>query len=182
MTSEQRLLAARAFWSEEQATDDQVQAVMLISQQKKFRPKTVLSLDEERKAKHFASLASLPDALAARALVVYHLAEQRPMMAAFLDALGIAHENGLIQDDAVKPDPEKVAAAVKTITGQFPPENVTLYLETLLCQDPETWGALASLPAESDAPAAVATTAGEEPVPAAAPVVDAQAAEEKHQE
>ena len=38
MTSEQRLLAARAFWSEEQATDDQIQAVMLISQQKKFRP------------------------------------------------------------------------------------------------------------------------------------------------
>jgi hypothetical protein len=145
MTSEQRLLAAGAFWSEEQATDDQIQAVMLISQQKKFRPKTVLSLDDERKAKHFASLASLPDALAARALVVYHLAEQRPMMAAFLDALGIAHENGLIQDDAVKPDPEKVATAVEAIARQFPPENVTLYLDTLLCQDPETWGALADI-------------------------------------
>src|SRR5215207_4965752 len=112
MTSEQRLLAARAFWSDEQATDDQIQAVMLISQQKKFRPKTVLSLDDERKAKHFASLVTLPDALAARALVVYHLAEQRPMMAAFLDALGIAHENGLIQDEAVKPDRDRVAAAV----------------------------------------------------------------------
>jgi hypothetical protein len=145
MTSEQRLLAARAFWSEDQATDDQIQAVMLISQQKKFRPKTVLSLDDDRKAKHFAGLANLPDALAARALVVYHLAEQRPMMAAFLDALGIAHENGLIQDDAVKPAPEKVAAAVKTIAGQFPHENVTLYLDTLLCQDPETWGALAEV-------------------------------------
>ena len=44
MTSDQRLHAGRAFWSEEQATDDQIQAVMLISQQKKFRPKTVLSL------------------------------------------------------------------------------------------------------------------------------------------
>jgi hypothetical protein len=145
MTSEQRLLAARAFWKEEQATDDQIQAVMLISQQKKFRPKTVLSLDDDRKARHFAGLANLPDALAARALVVYHLAEQRPMMAAFLDALGIAHENGLIQDDAVKPDPEKVAAAVKTISEQFPHENVTLYLDTLLCQDPETWGALSEV-------------------------------------
>jgi hypothetical protein len=159
MTSEQRLLAARAFWGEEQATDDQIRAVMLISQQKKFRPKTVLSLDDERKAKHFAALATLPDALAARALVVYHLAEQRPMMAAFLDALGIAHENGLIQDDAVKPEPDNVAAAVRIIAGQFPRENVTLYLDTLLCQDPETWGALADVPeraetATADAPAA----------------------------
>ena len=48
MTSDQRLLAARAFWLDEQATDDQLQAVLLISQQKKFRPKTVVSLDEDR--------------------------------------------------------------------------------------------------------------------------------------
>jgi hypothetical protein len=158
MTSEQRLLAARAFWSDEQATDDQIQAVMLISQQKKFRPKTVLSLDDERKAKHFAGLATLPDALAARTLVVYHLAEQRPMMAAFLDALGIAHENGLIQDDSVKPDAEKVAAAVKTIARQFPPENVTLYLDTLRCQDPETWNALPGVPEKADIPAETVPT------------------------
>jgi hypothetical protein len=114
----------------------------------------VLSLDAERKAKHFASLVTLPDSLAARALVVYHLAEQRPMMAAFLDALGIVHENGLIQDDTVKPEADKVAAAVQTIAGQFPAENVTLYLDTLLCQDPETWGALADIPAAAAAPAA----------------------------
>jgi hypothetical protein len=170
MTSEQRLLAARAFWSDEQATDDQIQAVMLISQQKKFRPKTVLSLDEERKAKHFAALATLPDTVAARALVVYHLAEQRPMMAAFLDALGIAHENGLIQDDTVKPDSEKVAAAVKTIAAQFPAENVTLYLDTLLCQDPDTWGALAAVdenaatPAPADGPAAAAPAESAKPI------------------
>src|SRR6185503_6022960 len=101
MTTEQRLQAARAFWLDDQATNDQVQAVLLISQQKKFRPKTVASLDEDRKARHLASLISLPDSVAARALVVYHLAEQRAMMGAFLDALGIAHENGLIQDDQV---------------------------------------------------------------------------------
>jgi len=146
MSAEQRLEAARAFWTDEQAQDDQIQAVMLISQQKKFRPKTVVSLDDERKAKHFASLASLPDPMAARALVVYHLAAQRAMMGAFLDALGITHENGLIQDDDVKPNPEKVAAAAEAIGKQYPPEQVSLYLNTLLCQDPDTWGALADAP------------------------------------
>ena len=146
MTSEKRLEVARAFWLDEQATDDQLQAVLYISQQKKFRPKTVVSLDEERKARHLASLGSLPDSLVARALIAYHLAEQRPMMSAFLDALGIAHENGLIQDEGVTPDPTKIGPAASKIAQEFPEENVSLYLNTLLCQDPGTWSLLADVP------------------------------------
>src|SRR5262245_50990670 len=89
MTAEQRLDAARAFWNDEEAANDQIQAVLLIAQQKKFRPKFVLGLDLERKSRHLATLLSLPDVMVARTLVVYHLAEQREMMGAFLDALGI---------------------------------------------------------------------------------------------
>src|SRR5580765_6214642 len=138
MTADQRLKVARAFWLDEQATDDQLQAVLVIAQQKKFRPKFVLSLDSDRKAKHLSGLFSLPDPVAARALVIYHLAEQRAMMGTFLDALGIAHENGLIQDDGAKPDPGKLQPAVDKLKAEYPPEDVRLYLETLKCQDPET--------------------------------------------
>jgi hypothetical protein len=145
MTATQRLAAARAFWLEESATDDQIQAVMLIAQQKKFRPKSVIALDVDRKAKHLASIVNLPETLAARALIVYHLAEQRPMMAAFLDALGIAHENGLIQEDGATPEAEKLASAVTQIAQQFPAADVSLYLNTLLCQDPTTWGGLSGI-------------------------------------
>lgn len=146
MTPEMRLQAAQAIWAEEQATDDQLQAILLIAQQKKFRPKFVLALDNERKARHLASLLNLPDAMAARALVAYHLAHQREMMAAFLDALGIGHEDGLIKDDAAKPDPERLGAAVAAIAGKYPDPQVALYLDTLACQDPDTWGALTDVP------------------------------------
>lgn len=145
MTLDQRTRAARAFWSDEDATDDQVQAAFLIAQQKKFRAKTVIGLDVDRKARHLATLGSLPDPLAARALILYHLAEQRPMMAAFLDALGIAHENGLIQEDSVKPEPSKMPDAVKKISAEFPAEDVRIYLDTLIVQDPATWGTLRQL-------------------------------------
>ena len=145
MTSEQRQRAARAFWSDKEARADQLQAVMLIAQQKKFRPKTINGLDLDRKARHLATLPSLPDSLAARTLALYHLAEQRPMMGAFLDAMGIAHDNGLIQEDSVKPDPQKIGAAVQAIAGQFPADDVRLYLDTLLSQDPETWAAVADV-------------------------------------
>jgi hypothetical protein len=145
MTLDQRQRAARAFWSDEEATDDQIQAALLIAQQKKFRPKTVVSLDLDRKARHLASLVALPDPLAARALIVYHLAEQRGMMGAFLDALGIKHDNGLIDEESVKPDSTKIPPAVSKLNAEFPPDDVRLYLKTLLCQDPETWGQLGPL-------------------------------------
>jgi hypothetical protein len=146
MTPAQRVAAAGAFWGDEQATDDQIQAVMLIAQQKKFRPKSVIALDVDRKVRHLASIVNLPEALAVRVLIVYHLAAQRPMMGAFLDALGIAHENGLIQEDSVVPEAGKLAPAAAELARQFPPEDVSLYLNTLLSQDPGTWGALADVP------------------------------------
>src|SRR4051794_24377922 len=128
MTSDQRLKAARAFWvtEEDEAADDQFQAVFLIAQQKKFRSKSVFSMDDERKAKHLASLYTLPESIAARALIVYHLTEQRPMMGAFLDALGIAHENGVIQGDDIKPEADKIGPASDQIVKAFPPDDVSL--------------------------------------------------------
>jgi hypothetical protein len=151
MTVDQRTRAAHAFWADADATDDQVQAAFLIAQQKKFRPKTVIGLDLDRKARHLATLGTVPDQIAGRALIVYHLAEQRPMMAAFLDALGIVHENGLIQDDEVKPDPGKIAPAATALAQQFPADDVRIYLSTLLCQDPATWGALDEVVAQLEA-------------------------------
>jgi hypothetical protein len=142
MTVPHRQKAALAFWQADEAVDDQVQAALLIAQQKKFRPKFVLALDDDRKSRHLASLPNLPEQVAGRALIAYHLDAQRPMMGAFLDALGIAHENGVIQEDDVKPDAGKLAAAVDAIEKAYPAEDVSLYLNVLLCQDPATWGGL----------------------------------------
>src|SRR5262245_15767557 len=137
MTAAQRVAAAQAFWRDEEATDDQVQAVLLIAQQKKFRPKTVLALDADRKARHLASIVNLPEGLSARALILYHLSAQRPMMASFLDALGIKHDSGLIQEENVQVDAAKLPEAVAALRAAYPAEDVALYLDTLLCQDPQ---------------------------------------------
>jgi hypothetical protein len=146
LSPEQRLRAARALWRADEAAAERTQAALHIAQQRKFRPKTVLALDDEQKARYLASIATVPDALASRLFVVYHLAEQRPMMSAFLDALGIPHEGGLIHDDAATPDPARIAAAAATIGTAYPAHDVAIYLNTLLWQDPATWGALADVP------------------------------------
>ena len=146
MTADQRLSAAHALWRDDEAKSDQAQAVGLIAQHLKFRPKTAMGLDQDRKARYLANVPTVPDDLAARLLILYHLAQQRPMMAAFLDTIGIAHDDGLIREDAVAPDATKVAAAAAAIARAYPPGDVSLYLNTLLWQDPTSWGVLRGLP------------------------------------
>jgi hypothetical protein len=143
MPAEQRIEAADLFWNDEQSADQQLEAVAAIATHMKFRPKSVLTLAPEKRAKYLATLPNVSDTIAARALVAYHLERQRPMMCAFLDLLGISHDNGLIADDnVVKPDAATVKTAAKELATKFPAENVNLYLSTLVSQDPETWESL----------------------------------------
>ena len=147
LPSERKLQAAEAFWSDENAGLEQAEAVAAIAQRIKFRAKSVIALPREKKARHLVALGAVSELVAARLLVAYHLAQQRPMMGSFLDALGIQHEEGLIADEDMQPpSPEKLHAAAKAIAGSYPAEDVSLYLSTLVWQDPETWGALADVP------------------------------------
>jgi len=144
MTADQRLAASEPFWADDQSTDQQIEAVGLIASHMKFRTKSVLALPPEKRVKYLASLPTISDAIVARALVAYHLEHQRPMMSAFLDSLGITHENGLIADETVTaPEATKLASAAKSLADAYPIENVRLYFSTLVSQDPDTWGGLA---------------------------------------
>lgn len=147
MTAERRQQAAAAFWADEQSTDQQIEAISAIASHMKFRTKSVIALPLERKVKYLLGLPTMTDSIAARSLVALHLEYQRPMMGAFLDALGIAHEDGLISEDNVTvPEPEKVQAAAAELAQKYPAEDVSLYFSTLVSQDPETWAALTELP------------------------------------
>jgi hypothetical protein len=146
MPAERRITAAELFWADEQSTEQQVEAVGALAAHMKFRAKSVIGLPLEKKARYLATLPAISDVVAARALVNYHLARQRPMMGAFLDALGIAHEDGLISEENVtKPDPELLRKAAAELSAKYPPDDVALYFKTLVSQDPDTWGMLADL-------------------------------------
>jgi hypothetical protein len=147
MPAERRLAAAELFWSDDQSTEQQIEAVAAIAAHMKFRTKSVLGLPSEKRIRYLAGLPVISDTVAARALVSYHLERQRPMMSAFLDSLGIAHENGLINDETVsKPDASRLRTAAAQLAATFPADDVSLYFATLVGQDPGTWGDLAELP------------------------------------
>jgi hypothetical protein len=143
MTAEQRAAAARAFWLDEESLAQQAEAVAHLARHLRFRPQSVLSLSVDRKVRQLAMLPKPSDAVVGRALVVYHLEQQRPMLASFLDQLGIAHEEGVIADaPAPSPSAERMSEAAAALAAIYPIDDVRLYLRTLAVQDPGTWGAL----------------------------------------
>jgi hypothetical protein len=149
MTPEQRLAAAGALWADADSGPQQAEAVQAIARQLRFRPQSVLKLPPEKRARHLAALRTVPEPLASRALVVYHLATQRPMLEAFLDKLGIAHENGMIAESARDaPDPSSLREAAAALLAAFPAPDVRVYLLTLAAQDAVTWGALVPILSE----------------------------------
>jgi len=156
LAPERKLAAATAFWQDEGAVVEQAEAVAVIAQRIKFRTKSVIGMPADRKARHLATLAGPSEAVAARLLVSYHLAAQRPLMGRFLDLLGIAHDNGLIEEEEVAtPEAGKLRAAAKALAGEFPAADVSLYFSTLLWQDADTWGELLDVPERAGLPSPV---------------------------
>lgn len=146
---EKRIAAADAFWRDEQGAEQQAEATVLLAKRLNFRAKSVFALPVERRARHLASIGDVSDIVAGRALVAYHFAHERPMMKTFLDALGLAHEDGLITaDDVPAPESGKLTAAVDAVRAAYPAGAVDLYLRTLVALDNDTWSGLdATLPA-----------------------------------
>ena len=144
---ERRQRAAEAFWKDDSASMEQTEAVLAIASRIKFRVTSVIKMPREKKARQLVALPAVSEVVAARLLVTYHLDQQRPMMATFLDALGVQHDNGLIADDTLAaPPPETLQAAVRTLAEAYPADDVAVYLSTLIWQDPETWNGLTELP------------------------------------
>lgn len=144
-----RVIAAEAFWRDTESPEIQTQhaeALAMLARRLNFRAKSVQALSVERRARHLAQFPDVSETIATRALIAYHFSAQRPLMGAFLDGLGIAHEDGLITEENVPvPSVERLAAAAAAAKSAFPAEDVDRYLRTLVTLDGETWTNIASL-------------------------------------
>ena len=116
-----------------------IEATLAIARRLNFRPKSIQALPIERKAKQLAQIADVSDTIATHALIAYHFSAQRPLMAAFLDALGIANDDGMITaEEVAAPEPDKLRDAIGKLST-FPADEVSLYLRTLSALDEDTW-------------------------------------------
>jgi len=154
-SADRKQQAAEAFWRDPHAGAEQAEVVAAIAHRIKFRPKSVVAMPLDKKARHLVSLPGMSEMIAARLMVAFHLEHQRPMMGRFLDILGIKHDNGLIADeDVAAPPAETLAGAAAQLSTEFPVDEVRAYLTTLVWQDPETWGSLSETPQVRTVPTA----------------------------
>jgi hypothetical protein len=143
LTHEERLRAASVFF-EEPPAELAGAALGALVKARHLRPQAARSLPPDAQARILATVLDPGEPLAQGLLVGLHLADRRPLLGAFLDALKLPHEDGILTEaaDAAPPvDDEQARAAVGAL-GRFPADQVRTYLNTLWLQDPERWRAL----------------------------------------
>jgi hypothetical protein len=145
---EVRLAAARSLYSHDWGeAPTRREADFAIMQGMRFRESAVRQLPVDRRAQYVARSIRPTDSLAGSMLLALHLEQRRAMLSAFLDALKIPHADGLIDEnhDMKPPSAASLAKAVKSLSEQFPADEVELYLATLYVLDRVTWAGLAPL-------------------------------------
>lgn len=112
----------------------------------KFRPQTVATWPRQKLTSEAARLPLDDVQLLSAYVVDLHLGHRRSMMAAFLDELGIANDNGRIDSETTEvgpQDPAKVKRAADVVAACYPADEVVTYFLTLLLQDAGVWAGLA---------------------------------------
>jgi hypothetical protein len=139
-------LAARAMYSRDQ-DDRRVEADMALATQLRFRPTAIRRLPIDKRVGYLARQVRPDDSLAGSLLMALHLDHRVEVLAAFLDALEIPHEGGMISDDFdLEPVAEdRLRAATAQLLKRLDVDEVEIYLLTLVALDPDTWGELAGV-------------------------------------
>jgi hypothetical protein len=148
LSREERLAAATAFWDEPPEALVGT-ALGAIAKARHLRPQVARALGQDERVRALAPILDPGEVLASTLLVSLHIGQRRGLLAAFLDALGLPHEDGILkEDDAVSPPLGEAEArkAVAALRASFPKEQVFTYLNTLWLQDPARWAALGAAP------------------------------------
>lgn len=111
----------------------------VVADARKMRPIAARKLPPEAQARIVATVRDPGEVLASSLLVALHLGPRKPMLIAFLDALGLPHEDGVLKDDSAEPIAlENLKKACDALTSESP-AAVRIYLNTLWLQDPDRW-------------------------------------------
>ena len=102
----------------------------------RFRPQAIRKLPMTKRAAKARRLIEGPKNadLAYELFGTYLVKTKKELVTGFLDATGVKHDDGMIEDvDATPPAEDKIATAISELDGKFEPADVTLYLS--LCVD-----------------------------------------------
>ena len=118
-----------------------------VAEARKLRP--VFLERQPRPQRHAAMLATLArpalDMVTSNLLRYWLLKKHKQMLADFLDALGIVHKEGVVEELPATIDEAKLRAAVETLVAKYPPEAVAVYLHAFNEMNEVEWPGLKTM-------------------------------------
>lgn len=143
LTGEEQRAAAAAAWDNAEG-EGRLLLQATVAKELKFRPQTVHRLPAAKVAGRLAHMARrLPEDLVFQLLFHFHLAERRELLSELLDAVGLPHDNGVLDlpEDADPPEEAKVKEAAQAVLASHGREAL-VYLATLEVADRDFWNGL----------------------------------------
>ncbi len=118
-----------------------------VAEARKLRP--VFLERQPRPQRHASMLQTLArpalEMVTGNLLRTWLLKKYNPMLVDFLDALGIVHKEGVVDDLPKTMDDAKLRSAVDVLLGKYPPEVVAVYLNAFNEMNEVEWPNLKTL-------------------------------------
>ncbi len=112
-----------------------------VAQARKVRP--IFMERQPKPLRHAAMLATLSkpglEAVTSNLIRAWLLKKYKGMLIDFLDALGIKHEEGVVEDLPAKMADEKLKVAVSALLDKYPHEVVAVYLNAFNDMNEVEW-------------------------------------------
>jgi len=146
MTDDEKKQAAAALWVNADR-ESRMAVEMVVAKEMKFRPQSVRKLSAEKVAPRLAKLAAeMPATAFFQFLFHFHMAEGRELMVEYLDAVGLPHQDGVLDlpDEFEAPTAEAAAGPARDLIAKHGREAL-VYLATLAVADAEFWDGMLSV-------------------------------------
>jgi hypothetical protein len=121
--------------------------LVTVAEARKLRPAFFERTPRSTRHAAMATVLARPrlELMAANLLRDWLMKSQVPMLTDFLDALGISHKDGAVDDLPATVDETKLKAAVESLLAKYPAEEVAVYLNAFYTMNDVRWPNLESL-------------------------------------
>ena len=116
-------------------------ALNAVAECKKVRPTFFERTPRSARHADMAAMLARPrlELIAANLLREWLMKKQTAMLAGFLDALGIAHKDGAVDDLPASVEDAKLTAAVENLLAKYSAEEVAVYLNAFYSMNEVHW-------------------------------------------
>lgn len=146
LTPAEREDACLAFWegANSFSRDAQPRVLQELAAALRFRESFLRRVRPIEKARHLRRLIDTPTLhhLCPDVLRSWLVARKAPMLVCFVEAQGLPHVGGIIEDDITSPAAEIVRKGVQAVRDQFPPRDVAFYMGVMLLAGGDFWNGL----------------------------------------